>query len=293
MMKKYVHDVINDIYCGVQIKRHPNSKKVDIDFNFDSDNIADIMYLTKSIKHDTFNDIDYIYGYEFVNTTSRKERNLVLDYIQGKGIYTETRRNYCISELVSRGITRLDEINGGNNLQTYGAIVHMLPSHSGRSIVSRMADEIESTAKPSSITSIALVKDTWEHIELDEQFALSILKKKYGRDTRRIDDEMESLRNDFKRFKSNCEIHKLTNNYSIRDFCTRANLQSAFLNILKFDSEQDENLWKGMYNESKALLYDDMIVSGATLTEALRCLRDINPDVNIDVFVLIRNRRNN
>ena len=291
-MKRFIHDNVNPIYCGVQIQRYPDSKKVDISFNFDSDNISDVMYLTKSIRHDSFNDIDYIYGYEFLNTTSREDRKLVLDYIQGRGTYTETKRNYCISELVSRGITRLDEINGGNNLQTYGAIVYMLPSHSGKSIVSRMASEIEQTAKPNSITSIALVKDTWEHIELDEQFALSVLKKKYGRDTLRISDAMGTLRTDFERFKTNCEVDHLTNNYSIRDFCSSTDLRNAFLKFLKFDSEQDENLWKGLYAESKALLYDDMIVSGGTLKEALRCLRAINPDVTIDVFVLIRNRRN-
>ena len=258
-----------DLYEGIQIIDDQ------IHFNYDSDDHEkDILYLHQDTSGQfTEEGVSYVYGYEYSPNSSLSEQKILRDYLKSNIL-----GNDDVFDFIENGILRLDRVK---DLNSFGCFVSTASSKSP-SLVDEILLQLSNYV--TLYYSFKLIKETYEHVNFDEEKAREALRNSGRVKTKTQEDKLiQKFIDHFNELKkSGCLFEMKRINPTV--------LRSSLSNFLKFNSSDEEEVYRSL-DGIKVLLFDDFLTSGSTIKEMIRILKSINPNNTLTVFVLINQKR--
>ena len=253
------------ILCGIKLDENKQ-----VVFNYNVDDKDDIIHLVESTSG-TFdkNGVKHVYAYQY-NTTDAKARKAVRDYLKDeKHMFLEE-----VEDFVENGVLEFDS---HNRLDEFSCVAHV-ESEGKYSLVDVMSGYVYSYISVPPI-DVELIKQTYDEVAFDEEAARQACRE-HNYSPRKIEKEISHITQKFEDLKKSGKLFEMKR--IVPPF-----IRVAFSNFLKFKSEDTKAAYKSMEGK-KVLLFDDFITTGRTIGEAIRCLKSVNPDNEITVFVLIK-----
>lgn len=244
--------------------------------NFLSSNENDIINLCDITIHETtFDDLTYIFGYEFKEDVSSNIRTKFSHFIKG----LDENQKPSIRTIEHFVEPPLAELNRIVNLSTFSCILY---PRSNRSELTRQIQSCILNIMPrTDIESFELVKTLPAKI----LFNWKTFNADYDGD---IGDQR------YLQIKNYVENTLMPKIHSLDYFSMAQNVKYKYrkyiTNYLTFNSSEDEEVFKSL-NGGNILIMDDINTSGSTLREILKYVRVLAPDSKIFIFTLIGNSR--
>lgn len=244
-------------------------------FDFEHDNIEDIVSLTGSgYQVEAFGKCFY-YGYEFSEQVESSVRTAFIKYVK----FTEALQDTPdLTDFIKKAI---DDLHKKINLYNYDVVV--MPQSSSK-VNQYMLRYIYRFAQP-SLYKMTLVKALPSNISFDmkayeKQYLDDVLENGMPRYSQAAKEQAKSSINDMLEM-----IHK-KDYFTIAKDVKKSRLRPYIMNFLKFESDEEKELCS-MIRKQNVLVIDDVTTSGSTLNEVLRTLRILNEDNQITIFSLI------
>lgn len=240
--------------------------------NFLSDAKNDIINLCDVTIHETiFDNLTYIFGYEFKEDVSSNIRTKFLHFIKG----LDENQKPSIRTIEHFVEPPLAELNRIVNLSTFSCILY---PRSNRSELTRQIQSCIVNMLPDiNIESFELIKNLPEKIK----FSWTKFNMDYDGD---IGDQRYLQIKNYVKKTLMPKIHPL-DYFSIAQN-VKYKYRKYITNYLTFNSPEDEEVFKSL-NGGNILIIDDINTSGSTLREILKHVRVLAPDSKIFIFTLI------
>lgn len=214
----------------------------------------------------------YYFGYRFNDSSSRKDRTLIINWLKG------INKNDCIdNNNLSKFIQKpLIELNKFINLSSFSAIIY--PRSNRSDLTLQINKEIGNlTQHYTDKISYEIVKQLPENISFDWEL---------------FDFEYEGILNDntYKQIKDYVN-NNLMKKINILDYFSIArDVKPKYRRYIKdylyFEDSKTEQYVRDI-QKGKLLIVDVINTSGSTLKEILRIIRAINNECEIYIFTLI------
>ena len=260
---------LRKLYAGASI--NPDES---INFNWKSDVDTDIIALNTDTSGEFVSDnVRYIYGYVFSPNASKQDIKIFRDYLKGRSNpHFVVDRN--VEEFVDRGILSIESYA---SFKDFDVTVH-IDSTKHPSLVDMMSSYIMEYSE-GIYTDFQLIKETYENVQIDiDKLYTALIANGYN--DNRANHEIEYTLKKFEELKRTGEL------FEMKRFVPKE-IRSGFYNFLKFETEDERNLYMSLQG-ANVLLYDDFLTSGSTIKEAIRYLTSINESNFITVFVLVK-----
>lgn len=244
-------------------------------FDFQNDQMNDIISLTGEIYQvEAFGKCFY-YGYEFADDV---DGNIRSEFIKHIKFSPDLHENPDITHFIQKAINGLNE---KINLYDYNLVI--MPESSSK-VNQYMLRYIYRFAQP-MMRDMELIKSLPENISFDmdgyEQHYLNA-KLENGR-PRYTEAQKQQVKN------SISDMMQLINKkdyFTIAKDVKKSRMRPYITSFLRFQNDADKALCEKISHQN-VLVIDDISTSGSTLNEVLRALRVINEDNIITVFSLI------
>ena len=244
-------------------------------FDFEHDNVEDIVSLTgDGYQVEAFGKCFY-YGYEFSDQVDSHVRTAFIKYVK----FTDDLQN--TPELTTFIKKAVDNLHKKINLYNYDIVV--MPESKSK-VNQYMLRYIYRFAQP-MLYKMTLVKALPSNISFDmnayeKQYLDDILENGMPRYTQAAKEQAKSSIN------AMLEIIHNKDYFTIAKDVKKSRLRPYIMNFLRFESEEEQTLCS-MVRQQNVLVIDDVTTSGSTLNEVLRTLRILNEDNEITIFSLI------
>lgn len=254
------------IACGIKLDEDRNPV-----FNYRWDDLDDILHLVRDTSGEfDKNGIKYVYAYQYNESASGNDKADVRKALKDtKNIFRED-----LEDFVETGVLRFDRYN---KLEDFSCVAYVEPTKV-LSLINVMKGYVYSYISVPPM-DVSFIKQTYQEVQFDEAAARREYKKHNYKD-KDIDTEIDFINRKFNGLKESGQLFEMKR--VVPSF-----IRSAFSNFLKFKSKEMEDAYRRM-ESGKVLLFDDFITTGRTIEEAIRCLKSVNPDNEITVFVLIK-----
>ena len=179
-----------------------------------------------------------------------------------------------IYDFVEDGVLHIDKFIP---LDSFEVIVGVKPSYKPSILDVIKAQLLEHVCK--NCISFELIKETYENVSFDSAKARkSLIDAGYDEDE--ITELIDSMIVDFDYLKQSGKL------FEMKRFVPRE-IRAGFFGFLKFASDKERTTYESLQGVN-ALIYDDLLTSGSTISEAARYLYSINPTNTLTAFVLIQ-----
>ena len=264
--------IINDGVRKDEKGRYRFDKQVDLD--------TDLIELANDVSGiKQAHNLTYIYAYKFKDGISSREQREFRNALKYNIESTKYFYSKEIFDFVEDGVFRLDE---HKRLDTFKVLVSVKPTYrNNRTLLDLITLHIEQYSSV-GIISFELLKEIIKNVTFDTQKAFQALKNtnKYGR---KSDEELWNTIHDAEQTFNDIDPEE---KFTIKDYLPVV-LREGFINYLKFQSKEDEELYRNLDKGTEVLIIDDFITSGSTMKEIIRYLNTINPNNNITAFAFM------
>lgn len=240
---------------------------------YSDDSKKDVVRLTKessgSFDED---DVRYIYGYQYNPNASPESKKLFRKFI--KTISYDDFIEDNVDDFVDYGVLQIEHYEKFDN---FGALVHIEPSKPN-SLVDRIGDYIADYTR-CLYTDFTLIKRMCKDVKLDipkiEQILIDngYTQAKINKTIKNVQKMYDGLVREKKTF-------------TMKKFLPRI-IRDSFEDFLIFKNDEDRKLYESLQGVD-VLIYDDLLTSGATVKEVIRCLKSIHDENRLTVFVLVK-----
>lgn len=244
-------------------------------FDFEHDNVEDIVCLTgDGYQVEAFGKCFY-YGYEFSEQVESSVRTAFIKYVK----FTEELQDTPdLTQFIKKAV---DNLHKKINLYNYDLVV--MPESKSK-VNQYMLRYIYRFAQP-TLYKMTLVKALPSNISFDmnayeKQYLDDILENGMPRYTEAAKEQAKSSIN------AMLEMIHQKDYFTIAKDVKKSRLRPYIMNFLRFESEEERDLC-AMIRQQNVLVIDDVTTSGSTLNEVLRTLRILNDDNDITIFSLI------
>lgn len=253
------------IVGGVFIDEHNKLR-----FNWTKDKLKrDIVRLKVNTHGQTTKDgVQIIYGYSYNPECDRQ----ILKEFRKQIKHPDPTSD--IYDFVEDGVLH---INDFVPIDSFEVIVGIKPSYRPSILDVIKSQLLEHVCKKS--VSFELIKETYEHVSFDSRKATKSLLDA-GYDADEVEDLIQSIVIDFEYLKDSGKL------FEMKRFLPRE-IRAGFFGFLKFATDKERRAYENLQGVN-ALIYDDLLTSGATISETARYLHSINPTNTLTAFVLIQ-----
>lgn len=255
-------------YEGIDV-----SWRGEVSFNFGEDADTDIIKLANNEGGEFNKDgVRYIYGYKYTKSANSEQKRWFRNFIKAGN------SSYEVEQFVESAVLRLDSFI---SLTSLGAIVRIKPERYP-SIISIMGNFLDCYG-PRDYFDISLIKETCDNVEFDADLAYKILMQTGQYSEHRAKLQVERNVDKFNQFKAERRL------FEIKRYVPPA-IRAAFSKFLKFKNDGEREAYSKLQGVD-VLIYDDFLTSGTTVNEIIKCLKSINPNNTLTVFVLVDQHR--
>lgn len=279
-LKEYIRKLVEEaveklLFEGVRT----NSDGETFSFDFSTDESNDIISLKrdKPYQLQAFGNT-YYYGYRFEDNVDSTVRTKFIHYIKD---------NYHINdEEVNRFITSaLDNLNKEVNLASFSAIIYP----ESLSDLNRRCLHYINSLTDGKFTTFEMVKSLPKSITFNyDLFKTNILDGIVNGRSRYTDVQKQEVISRIEAVMNN--VHQL-DYFSIARDIKKPIWRRYIENFYQFKSKEERNIFSKL--KGKVLVLDDIITSGATISNILKTIRVVNPDNKIVVFSIIGSNKVN
>lgn len=269
-MKRYISGK-KRVYGGLSF----NEKEEPIFDWYSDDSKKDVVRLTKessgSFDED---DVRYIYGYQYNPNATEQSKRTFRKFIKNLSPDNDVYYEDDVDDFIAYGVLQIEHYEKFSN---FGALVHVEPSKPN-SLVDEIGIHIADYIS-CSYTDFALIKRMCKDVILDiAKIEQTLIDNKYTQIN--IDKTIRKIQNEFDNL---IDKQKL---FTMKKFLPRI-IRDSFEDFLIFKNDEDRKLYESLQGVD-VLIYDDLLTSGATVKEVIRCLKSIHDENRLTVFVLVK-----
>lgn len=253
-----------------------NSDTDEFDIKFNGDSETDIIHLTPpTIYKSDFLDNTYYFGYKFADNCSSMLRSKFIHWI--KGLTEKHPSDYQYRELIAKPLKLLDKEIGLRDIKMF-----VYPRSNRSELVQKMIE----------VCGIMMQRDT-------EGISVELIKSipenvKFNWTQFRQDFDGDTNSHQFHQIYDYIENELMPKIHSLEYFSIAENVKPKYRQYIK-DYLTVDSGWASdmlyLIKSNKILIVDDINTSGATLSEILRIIRNVNTDAEIYIFTLIGNAK--
>lgn len=244
-------------------------------FDFNNDNSTDIIQLQKVGYQITAFNHCYYYGYEFEKNIDKKLRT---DFIKSLKFPNGKISEKDKEKFIKNAVNKLDN---DISLPLYKIVVY---PESMSELNREMLQYLDMFAYPNLI-KMELIKSLPSKIEFDyKRFKIEVLDSilPNGRNRYTESQKNEAIKNIQAMMD---DIHNLQY-FSIARDVKKTKYRKYIKNYYSFKNESDKQLFEFLL-KTNVLIIDDIVTSGATMSQLINSLRTVNDSNNIVIFSLM------
>ena len=247
------------------------------------DEITDIIELCTDTSGKVESDgITCYYGYEFNtnvdNKTIKEFRDNLKHCLDNNSVFYGDE----VFDFVEDGLFSLDKYK---KLQDFGVLITVKSTHSGKSLFDMM-EYVMSEYNGKDFITLQLIKRLCNDVLFDKDKARQALRNSQeykNKSDKKIDFLLNMIEQRFNEEKRKGNVFKIKKYVPVV-------ARVGFSNFVTFKSKEDEQVYKELEKGTDVLICDDFITSGSTVKEIKKYLDIINPNNNVYIFALIKQR---
>lgn len=256
------------LYEGIKY----NKKDDTYDINFNEDDVDDIIKLkTPQIYQSEFKGNIYYFGYKFEDSVPSRDRSRFIQWI--KGLADNKPTNYQYREIISKPLSILNKQIGLQNIDLF-----VYPQSNRSELVQKMIMECgDILQRDTESISMRLLKNTPSNIQFD---------------WKAFDRDFEGDAHAREQIYSYVENDLLPKIHGLDYFSLAKSVKPKYRRYIKdFLIIGDSFKVSSLASAKNILIVDDVNTSGATLSEILKIIGNVNNEANIFIFTLLGNDR--
>ena len=256
------------LYEGIKYNKEDNTYNI----NFNNDDADDIIKLKMpQIYQSEFKGNVYYFGYKFEDDVPSRDRSRFIYWI--KGLSDNKPTEYQYREIISKPLSMLNKQIGLQNIDLF-----VYPQSNRSELVQKMIVECgDILQRDTKSVSMRLLKNTPYNI----QFDWGLFDRNFEGDVHTREQIYNYVENELLP-----KIHKL--DY----FSLAQSVKPKYRRYIKdFLTIGDSFNMTTLASAKNILIVDDVNTSGATLSEILKIIGNVNNEANIFIFTLLGNDR--